>query len=105
MLKKVLASIILLAALVLISPPKANAGVRFGIGIGPAYTVPVVPYGYAYPYSYNPYGYYASPYGYYAPPVYAYPYGGFGFSWGHDRDFRFRDRGFRDHHDFRDHRR
>jgi hypothetical protein len=91
------------AMLFLVSPPKANAGVRFGINVGPAY---VAPYANSYPYGY---GYYTSPYpyDYYGPPAYtypyAYPYGGLSFGWGggyyghrgnYNHDYH-RDRNFR----------
>ena len=94
MLKKIgLPMLALAGMLVFAAPPKADARVRFGIGIGgPVYTAPVpaYPYGYAAPYAYGP-NYYAAPapvypydYGY-AP--YAYPYYGggvsFGFGGGH----------------------
>lgn len=69
--------------LFLVSPPKANAGVRFGIGVGPAY---VAPYAYSYPYAYN----YAYPY------AYGFPNSGLSFGWGgyygHAHDY---DRGYR----------
>jgi hypothetical protein len=82
MLKRTgLAVVALLAVLILISPPQTNAAVRFGVGVGPAYAYPVVPYAYVYPSGYAPY--YGNPYPYsYLPPAYAYPYGGVGFYWG-----------------------
>ena len=83
MLKKTgLAVVALLVVLILISPPQANAAVRFGLSVGPTYAYPVVPYTYGYPYGYAPY--YGNPYayGYPAAPGYVYPYGGFGYYWG-----------------------
>jgi hypothetical protein len=63
-----------LAGLLMLGTAKAQAGVRFGVSVGPAY--PVYPYAYQYPYpSYYPYAY--SPY--YSPYA-SYPYGGY--SWG-----------------------
>jgi hypothetical protein len=64
-----------LAGLLMLGTAKAQAGVRFGVSVGPAY--PVYPYAYQYPYpSYYPYA--SSPY--YSPYAYSYPYGGY--HWG-----------------------
>jgi hypothetical protein len=89
MLKKVGLATLALAGLLAFVTPKAEAGVRFGIGVGVAPTAPVVPavpvapappyadpyaYPYAYDYPYPTYGTYAYPY--VAPSL------GFGFGWG-----------------------
>ncbi|MDP8981184.1 MAG: hypothetical protein M3O35_11395 [Acidobacteriota bacterium] len=68
---------VLVALLVVLSAPQANAGVRFGVFVGgPAYgpVYPGYPYVYSdpYPYPYRTY-YYARPYPYYySAPVYGY---------------------------------
>jgi hypothetical protein len=56
----------LVAMLTLISPPTANAAVRFGVSVGgPVYTYPAYPY-----YAYPAYPYYYS----YPRSVYVYPH-------------------------------
>jgi hypothetical protein len=104
MLKRFGIPVVALVVLMIFSTAPAQAGVHFGVSVGPAY-----PYSYAYPYAYNPY--YAYPYPAYP---YAYPYspycGGLGFYWGghhygyrhydHDRGY---DRGFRGGHEFHEH--
>jgi hypothetical protein len=94
-----------LAVMVLLAPTHANAGVRFGVTVGPpVYYAP--PYAYSYPYPYDPYVYgYAYP-RYYRYPYSAYPYYSGGFYWrggGRERfEHRgFRERGFRDGRRFR----
>ena len=69
MLKKLgIPTLALVAMLTLISPPSANARVRFGVTIGSPYyytyqaPYPYVPYAYSYPYYYS-----------YPRPVYVYP--------------------------------
>ena len=81
MLKKFgLPLIALLALMIFITPAPANAGVRFGVHIGPAY-----PYAYSYPYAYaNPYYYNGYPAYPYAAQGYGYPYGGYGYGYGYD---------------------
>ncbi len=95
MLKKLGVPMIALAGMLAFAlPPKADARIHFGIGIGgPVYTAPVPAYPYDYSYPYGAYG------NYYAPPVYSYPYVapgygyvpyggfslGFGSGWGHER--------------------
>jgi hypothetical protein len=72
MLKKIGIATLALAGVLAFAAPKANAAVRFGIGLGVAPVVPAVPVAPAvpaYPYAY-PYGYDYVPYGY------AYPYVG-----------------------------
>ena len=73
--KKLGLPILALAGLMMFAgAPKADAAVRFGIGIG-------VPYGYSYPYAYGYPGYYpyAYPYAYgYGYPYYGGVYGGWG---------------------------
>lgn len=77
MLKKLgIPALALVAMLTLISPPKANARVRFGVTVGS-------PYYYTYP---APYPYvYSYPYSYYGYP-HAYVYGG----WHHRRHYYYR---------------
>jgi len=94
-----------LAFIVLMAPAHANAGVRFGISVGPPVYYPP-PYVYSYPYPYA-YGYpYPSSYYYYSGP-YRYPYyTSFYWRGGHERrEFierrGFRERGFRDGRRFR----
>lgn len=84
MLKKFgLPIIALLALMIFITPAPAQAGVRFGVQIGPAY-----PYGYAYPYAYgNPYYYNGYPAYPYVAPGYAYPYGYSTGYWGGGRGY------------------
>jgi hypothetical protein len=72
--------LVLLALLIVVSPPQASAAVRFGVWVnGPTYgpVYPGYPYVYSdpYPYPYSSYYYYSRPYryNYYSPPVYAYP--------------------------------
>jgi hypothetical protein len=97
-----------LAFMVLLAPTHANAGVRFGVTVGPpVYYAPPYVYSYPYPY-YDPYAYgYAYPRYYYRYPYYSgYPYYGGSFYWrgGHERWERrgeFRERGFRDGRRFR----
>jgi len=96
-----------LALMALLSPAQANAGVRFGVTVGPpVYYAPPYAYSYPYPY-YDPYVYgYSYPRYYYRYPYYSsYPYYGSSFYWrgGHERrEFRgFRERGFRDGRRFR----
>ena len=93
-----LAVALLVGMFVLISPPQAEAAVRFGISVGPVYSYPAYPYvvnPYPYPYSY-PYAYQYSPYAYsygYPAPVYVYP----GHGHRHYRDRYYRDYRGRDH--------
>ena len=68
MLKKVGLATLALAGLMSFASPKADAAVRFRIGVG----VPPYSYPYAYPYGY-PYGY---PYPAYGPYTYSYPNAG-----------------------------
>ena len=102
MLKKIgLPALVLLAALLMIAPTQAKAGVHFGISIGPTYAYPAYPYAYSYPNNY-----YGTPYyngyapGVYPPAVYSAPYVGVGI-YGRDRY----DYGWRDHdrHEYREH--
>jgi hypothetical protein len=93
-----LAVALLVVMLVLISPPRAEAAVRFGISVGPVYSYPAYPYvvspypyAYSYPYAYQ-YSPYAYPYGYPAP-VYVYPNRGYR----HYRDRHYRAYRGRDH--------
>jgi len=78
--------------LTFVTPPKADARIRFGVAIGgPVYTapVPVYPYGYQYPYpAYGP-NYYGAPVYPYTAPAYVAPYGGFSFGFGghYHRDY------------------
>jgi len=98
-----------LAFMALLAPAHANAGVRFGITVGPpVYYPPPYVYSYSYPYPYA-YGYPYPSYYYYSAP-YRYPSYSSGFYWrgGHERrefferrGFRDRDRGFRDGRRFR----
>lgn len=79
MLKKTVFAMLGLAfVLALASPPKADAGVVVGVGVGPVF-VPRPAYGYV---AVHTRGYYAYPYGYaplYARPHYVYPpYGYYG---------------------------
>ena len=95
--------------LLFVAPPKADARVRFGIGVGvapPVYAAPVNPYPYGYNYPADPYAY---DYNYVAPapayaypaPYYAEPY--FSFGWGgHDHD-GWRGHEFHEHHEFHGH--
>jgi len=85
----------LAAVLALANPPRANAGVVIGVGIGPVFPRPAYGYVVAPP---RPYVYYAHPYArpYAYAPGYTYPpyvaYGHF------DRDWRWDHRGW-DHRD------
>jgi len=98
-----------LAFMALLAPAHANAGVRFGITVGPpVYYAPPYAYSYPYPYAYDPYAY-GYPYrSYYYSAPYR-PYYRSGFYWrGHERrefferrGFRERERGFRDGRRFR----
>src|SRR3977135_2097450 len=84
-----------LALMVLLAPIHANAGVRFSVGVGPAYYPPPYVYTYPYPYPYA-YGYpYPSNY-YYAPYRSPYYSSGFYFRGGHDRRVFVERRGFRE---------
>ena len=78
MLKKLgIPTLALIAMLTLISPPTANARVRFGVTVGsPYYYTYQAPYPYVYSY---PYPYYYS----YPRPVYVYP------SWHRHRHYRY----------------
>lgn len=109
MLKKLGIPILALAALLAFAAPTpAQAKVRFGFSIGPAY--PVSPYVYAYPYGYPHYYAYGPYYPYAYPYAYGYPYGYYsgGFYWGGHRGldrharvehhFRGSERGFRGGH-------
>ena len=71
MLKKLgIPTLALVAMLTLISPPSANARVRFGVTVGSPY---YYTYSAPYPYVYSPYAY-SYPYYYsYPRPVYVYP--------------------------------
>jgi hypothetical protein len=87
---------VLAAALVLFNPSSADAKVRFGVTIGPAYPV------YNYPYYHS---YYGAPYNYAYPYTYPYsynyvqPYGGWGYGYrGYDYDRHFDRRFDRDRH-------
>ena len=90
MLKKIGLPLMALAGmLTFVTPPKADARIRFGVVIGgPVYTAPVDPYAYSYPYSPYGSGYYAQPaypygYGYgYDAPYYG-AYSGYGYGGGH----------------------
>ncbi|MBV8907011.1 MAG: hypothetical protein JOZ22_25505 [Acidobacteriia bacterium] len=84
MVKKIGIASLALAGVLVLGSAKANAAVRFGIGVGVAPAVPVAPVAPAVPV--NPYAYpYADP-AYVAPYTYAYPYVGpsidFGFGYG-----------------------
>lgn len=103
MLKKIGIPLLALAALlILIPPPKASAGVRFGVIVGgPVYAYPAYPppYVYSYPRYYNVYPPYpAYPY---AAPTYVYPYG-----YGYWRGGHYRHE-YREHreHEWREHER
>lgn len=101
MLKKfALSAVAVFGLMFLANPPKANAGVHFGVAIGgPVYTAPAPVYTYPSPYYGYP-GYYG--YGYVAPPVYSYPYGyGFGYFGGREFEHRDFDHGFRGGERFR----
>lgn len=93
MLKKIGLPIMALAGLLtFVTPPKADARIRFGVAIGgPVYTAPVPPYPYSYAYPYPGYGpdYYppAYPYAYDYAPGYVAPYGGFSLGFGGHRDY------------------
>jgi hypothetical protein len=118
MLKRIgLPLLVLLVVLVFAAPRQAQAGVRFGVYVGPSYpryVAPVYPYPYySAPYAYSPY--YSTPYSY-GYPAYSYPSFGFTFGgrdrdrWRYDRDhwrherYEQRDRDYgRDH--YYDHRR
>jgi hypothetical protein len=100
MIKKTVFALLGLAfVLALANPPKANAGVVFGVGVGPVF-VPRPAYGYGYvhprPYAYS-YGY--APV--YARPHYVYPpYGYYGHVyrggyWGHPVERAYRGYGWR----------
>jgi hypothetical protein len=87
----------LFALMVVVSPPQANAAVRFGVVIGgPVYRAPV-PVS-SYPYVAPDYGY-GYGYGYVAPAPYGYYGGGYGYR-DHDRYY---DRGYRGGREFRGH--
>jgi hypothetical protein len=94
MLKKIgFSALALFAVMVLASPPRASAAVRFGLVVGgPVYRAPAPVY--SYPYA-DPY--YAAPaydYGYVAPaPLYSYPYGYYGGGYGFRDHDRYLDRG------------
>jgi hypothetical protein len=87
-----------LGALLMAAPPKAKAGVRFGVYVGgPAYSYPVDPYAYQHQSPYPDY-YYSSPYpySYSAPaPVYVAPYN----NWEHERHERME----HERHEWREH--
>jgi hypothetical protein len=76
MLKKLGIPILAVAAILLITPPHANAAVRFGVYVGaPVYSYPAYTYYTPYYYSYPAYSYYSYPaYSYYAYPRYSYSY-------------------------------
>src|SRR5260370_16920174 len=85
MLKKIgIPIFVILTLMVLMAPMQANAGVRFGVTVGPPvyYYPPAYTYSYPYPY-YDPYVYgYAYPRSYYRYPYYStYPYYSGRFSW------------------------
>ena len=99
MLKKIGIPIVaVLAFMVLLAPMHANAGVRFGVTVGPpVYYAPPYVYSYPYPY-YDPYVYgYGYPRYYYRYPYYSsYPYYSGSFYWRGGGRERFEHRGFRD---------
>jgi hypothetical protein len=99
--------LVLLALLIVVSPPRANAAVRFGVWVnGPTYgpVYPGYPYVYSDPYPY-PYSYYyhSRPYryNYYSPPVYAYPDR---YYWRGHREHEWREHEWREHreHEWRE---